>query len=772
MRIPTSCYRLQLSPAFTLDAARAVAPYLRSLGVGDVYLSPILAARPGSTHGYDVVDPSRVSPELGGAEALERLAGELQRLDMGLVVDIVPNHMAADHRNPWWWDVLRLGRGSPHARAFDIEWDAPGAGGRLVLPVLGAPPAAAIERGELRIVDEDGELRIAYYEHRFPIDPETGVAAGDGLSALLAAQRYRLEDWRTGVPNYRRFFDIADLPAVAVEHEDVFAAMHAEVLRLVREGTITGLRVDHIDGLRDPQQYLERLRAATGGAYVVVEKILARDERLPQAWAAAGTSGYDFLAIAGGLFVDPGGAARLHAAHRRVTGLPERFGDIAAAAKRAALADLLAPDLDRVARLGLVSAATSDVEALRALTVSLDVYRTYVDAAGASPADRDRLAAAAARAEAGTTGALADAIAQPTTETLPVVLSWQQLTGPVAAKGVEDTALYVDTALLARNEPGCAPDWPFTDAAEFHRRCGEHAGRHPLNATSTHDTKRSEDVRMRISALSELGGEWESAFARWHDLNTPLRARPDAAPNANEEWLLYQTLVGAWPIDADRICAYMTKAVREAKVHTSWIAPDESYEADLRRFATDALASTNAAFLADLDRLAGRCAAIGSRSSLALLVLKLAAPGVPDVYWGNEDWDLSLVDPDNRRPVDFAARAGGRAADSPKLLVTRAGLELRRRERELFVYGSYVPIEAAGRHADRVLAFARVHASRWVIAAVARLTAGLDGWGDTRLVLPAGAPERWHDVLTGTAVTDPSATTLFASLPAALLVAK
>ena len=763
MRIPTSCYRLQLSPAFTLDDARAAAPYLRSLGIGDVYLSPILAARPGSTHGYDVVDPSRVSPELGGAEALERLAGELRRLDMGLVVDIVPNHMAADHRNPWWWDVLRLGRGSRHARAFDIDWDAPGAGGKLVLPVLGSPAATAVEHGELRLVDDDGELRIGYYEHRFPIAPDTGAAAGDGISALLAAQPYRLEDWRTGVPNYRRFFDIADLPAVAVEHEDVFAAMHAEVVRLVREGTITGLRIDHIDGLRDPQQYLERLRDATGGAYVVVEKILARDERLPRAWAAAGTSGYDFLALAGGLFVDPDGAARLHAAHRRVTGLPERFGDIATAAKRAALADLLAPDFERVARL---AGASADPVALRGLTVSLDVYRTYVGAAGASPADRDRLDAAAARAGTGA-GALAEAIGHPTAETLPFVLRWQQLTGPVAAKGVEDTALYVDTALLARNEPGCAPDWPFTAAAEFHRRCGERASGHPLNATSTHDTKRSEDVRMRISALSELGGEWESAFARWRDLNSPLRARPDAAPDSNEEWLLYQTLVGAWPIGADRICAYLTKAVREAKVHTSWIAPDEAYEADLRRFATDALAPTNAAFLADLDRLARRCAAIGARSSLGLLVLKLAAPGVPDIYWGNEDWDLSLVDPDNRRPVDFAARG----TESTKRAVTRAGLRLRRREPELFAHGTYLPLEVAGRHADRVLAFARVHAGRWVIAAVPRLTEGLDGWGDTRLVLPAEAPTRWEGVLTGEQPLDVTADTLFASLPAALLMA-
>ncbi len=761
MRLPTSCYRLQLSPTFTLaDAARA-APYLRTLGVGDVYLSPVLAARPGSTHGYDVVDPGRINPELGGDEALARLRAELTRLDMGLVLDIVPNHMAADHRNAWWWDVLRHGRAAAHARTFDIDWDAPGADGRLVLPVLGSSPAEAIAHGELALVEEPGGPQIAYYDKRFPLAPGT-EPAGPQLEALLAAQHYRLCDWRDGAANYRRFFDIADLPAVSIEREDVFEAVHARVLELVRDGTVTGLRVDHIDGLRDPEQYLERLRDATGGAYVVVEKILARDERLPARWATAGTTGYDFLALAGGLFVQPGGAERMHAAHRVVTGLPDRFADIAAAAKRAALADLLAPDLERVARL---APPGIDPDALRELTVSLDVYRTYVRSGEASPADRERLHAAAARAGGGA-GAIAAVIEHPRREELEFVLRWQQLTGPVAAKGVEDTGLYVDTALLARNEPGCEPDWATTDVAELHARLAERTVGHPLNATSTHDTKRSEDVRMRISALTELGGEWEAAFERWRDLNRPLRARPGSAPDANEEWLLYQTLAGAWPITAERVSTYMTKALREAKVHTSWVAPDEAYEHDVRRFVTDVVDPGNAAFLADLGRIAGRCAAIGTRSSLALLTLKLAAPGAPDIYWGNEDWDLSLVDPDNRRPVDLAARA----LDSPKLAITRAGLTLRRRDPDLFANGAYVPIEVSGRLADHVVAFARVHDGRWVIAAVARLTESLAGWGDTRLALPADAPGRWHDVLTE-APLDLTAAALFATLPAALLTA-
>ena len=763
MRLPASCYRLQLSPAFTFDDARRAAPYLRDLGVGDVYLSPILAARPGSAHGYDVCDPSRVSSDLGGAEGLERLAGELRRLDMGLIVDVVPNHMAADHRNPWWWDVLLHGPASAHAHAFDIEWDAPGADGRLVLPLLGSARADAIARGELRLVHEDGEGRIAYFDARNPVAAGTGAAGA--LEAVLAAQHYRLEDWRTGVPNYRRFFDIADLPAVAVEHEDVFAAMHAEIVRLVHAGIVTGLRIDHIDGLRDPAEYLERLRDATGGAYVVVEKILARDESLPPDWAAAGTTGYDFLALAGGLFVDPAGAARLHAAHRRLTGVPGRFEDIAAPAKRVALDGMLAPDL---ARLERAAPAGLNVGALRDLTVALDVYRTYVRGGDAGAADAARLRAAGERAR-GEAGTLAAAIARPTPELRPFVWRWQQLTGPVAAKGVEDTAIYVDAALLARNEPGCAPDWPFTDAAELHRRLAQRAGGHPLNATSTHDTKRSEDVRMRISALSELAADWEEAFGRWHERNAPLRRRPDAAPDANDEWMLYQTLAGAWPIETQRVRQFVLKALREAKVHTSWAAPDEAYEADVAAFVEAILGST--AFIDDLAALAARCAEIGASSSLALVVLKLAAPGVPDIYWGNEDWDLSLVDPDNRRPVDFAARAGRLGDGGRKLEVTRAGLELRRRDPELFAHGAYVPIEVSGLDAEHVLAFARVHEGRWAIAAVSRLTARLEGWDGTRLVLPAGAPRRWHDALTETTVLDLSAASLFAELPAALLIA-
>jgi (1->4)-alpha-D-glucan 1-alpha-D-glucosylmutase len=816
MRIPSSCYRLQLSPDFTLDDARRAAPHLRALGIGDVYLSPIFAARPGSDHGYDVVDPTRVRNELGGGHALTALAGELARLDMGLLLDVVPNHMAADHRNAWWWDVLRRGRESPFAGFFDIDWDAPGLDGRILLPVLDGTVEELASRDELRLDEDDAGPALAYHDRRFPLAPGSRDAAGDDIAAVAGAQRYLLADWRTGPArvNYRRFFDIADLVALRTERDDVFAATHALVLQLVADGVVTGLRVDHVDGLADPAAYLERLAGATGGCYVVVEKILDRDEHVPSGWSCEGTTGYDFLALAGGVFVDSGGAERLHRHHRRVTDLPAGFAAIAEAARRRVLRELFAADLEHTVRLaGSAGLGTGSPGALRdalaELTVRLMVYRTYADEQGLDGDGRRRLADAAAAARpalAGEARACLDrieaAIADPTRQTLPFVRRWQQLTGPVAAKGVEDTALYVDTFLTARNEPGCDPGWPATSPDELHRRLAARRG-HPLNATSTHDTKRSEDVRMRVSALSELAGEWEERFDSWRALNGRHRLRPDAAPDAGEEWLLYQTLVGVWPLDPaarvrlpERMRAFMVKAAREAKTRTSWLDPDVGHERELEQFAATVLDPGNSEFLAELDAFARRTAAIGERSSLALLVLKLAAPGVPDIYWGNELPDLSLVDPDNRRPVDFAAharmlqeverrcaesRAGlarelaeGRENGLLKLYVTWCGLQLRRRDPGLFADGAYVPLAASGPGADNLVAFARAHEGRWVVAAVPRLTAGLGGWGDTRLVLPDAAPAVWEDVLSGAERRGqtPVAAELFGTLPAALLVSR
>jgi malto-oligosyltrehalose synthase len=816
MRIPSSCYRLQLSPDFTLGDARRAAPYLRALGVGDLYLSPILDARPGSEHGYDVVDPGRVRAELGGEPELAALAGELARLDMGLLLDIVPNHMAADQRNPWWWDVLRHGRESRFAEVFDIDWDAPGLDGKILLPILDGTVEEVVARGELRVVEDEDEAALAYYDRRFPLAPGSRDAAGGDLGALAAAQHYLLADWHTAAEriNYRRFFDISDLVAVRAEREEVFAATHELVLRLVREGVATGLRIDHVDGLADPASYLKRLAGATGGAYVVVEKILARDERVPPSWATEGTTGYDFLALAGGLFVDPAGAEQLHRHHRRVTALPPHFSEIAGPARRRVLGELFAADLEHTARLaesaGLGAGDPDDLrDALAELTVRMDVYRTYAGENGLDPDGRRRLAEAAAaarpalgdRARACLDGIEA-AIADPAPHTLAFARRWQQLSGPVAAKGVEDTALYIDTYLTARNEPGCQPDWPATSPEELHSRLASRGG-HPLNATSTHDTKRSEDARMRIAALSELAGEWEERFSRWRELNGRHRSHPDAAPGGGEEWLLYQSLVGVWPLDVaargplpERIGAFAVKAAREAKTRTSWIEPDPNHERELEAFVAAVLDPGNAEFLAELDTFARRVAEIGARSSLALLVLKLATPGVPDIYWGNELPDLSLVDPDNRRPVDFPAHARmldalkQRSAESRldlarelaagwedgllKLYVTWCGLTLRRRLPGLFADGTYVRLTATGRSAEHVVGFARAGEGGWVVAAVPRLTVGLDGWGNTRLPLPDAAPAAWEDALTGAEVRGPApaAAELFETLPAALLVSR
>ena len=716
MRIPASVFRLQLTPQFTLEHAARVAPHLRELGIGDLYLSPIMAAVPGSLHGYDVTDPARVNPELGGDRALCDLAAVARELGMGLLVDTVPNHMAASHHNRLWWDVLAHGRESQYAEVFDIDWEAPGLEGKVLLPVLGAPLADVVAAGEL--VEEDGELR--YYDRRFPL-------SGDGS---LEHQHYELAHWRDAATrgNYRRFFDIADLVALRAEREQTFELTHRHLLDLVGAGVIQGVRIDHIDGLADPLAYLTRLRSELGDAYLVVEKIVARDERLPADWPVAGTTGYEWIAASGGLIVDPEGAERITAEYVRRVGGDEMFPAVGLAQKRRALETLFATDLDRVMRRAPAGVSRAEVAER---TVALPVYRTY---------------------ETGD----------------PFVTAWQQLSGPVAAKGVEDTGLYRDVRLVARNEPGLEPEWLSTSADDFHGRMQEQLAWHSLNPSSTHDTKRGEDVRARIAVLSELAGEWIAAVDRWRDLNGRL--------NERDEWLVYQTLVGAWPIDADRLSAYMLKAAREAKLRTSWTDPDERYERDLDEFVRRILDPANTAFLSELQAFADRVAERGWRRAIGLLVLKLAAPGVPDIYWANELWDLSLVDPDNRRPVDFDLRArmlaelAGRSPEDlaeswrdggVKLHVTRAGLRLRRAEPELFRDGGYRPIAVEG----PAIAFARTLGERWVIC-VARTGEGPLG----ALQLPPDAPSSWRDVLTGEPARSPlDAEALTARLGAALL---
>ncbi len=700
MRIPTSVFRLQLTPQFTLEHAARIAPHLRALGVGDLYLSPIMAAVPGSSHGYDVIDPRRVNPELGGERALCDLSAVVRELGMGLLVDTVPNHMAASHHNPFWWDVLARGRASQYAEVFDIDWDAPGLAGKVLLPVLGAPLADVIAAGEL--VTGDGEL--TYFDRRFPL-------TGDGV---LEHQHYELAYWRDAATrgNYRRFFDVTDLVALRADREQTFELSHRHLLDLVQAGVIQGVRVDHVDGLADPHGYLTRLRSELGDAYLVVEKILARGERLVGDWPVAGTTGYEWIASSGGLIVDPAGAAAISAEYARLVGGEEEFEEEAAEQKRRVLDELFAADLDRVVRLAPPGLSRDEIVER---TVELPVYRTY---------------------ETGD----------------PFVQAWQQLTGPVAAKGVEDTALYRDVRLVARNEPGLEPAWLTTSVDEFHALMAEQTVWHSLNASSTHDTKRGEDVRARIAGLSEVADEWIAAVARWRELNGAFDPRT--------EWLMYQTLVGAWPIDAERLSAYMLKASREAKLRTSWTEPDEIFERDLDEFVRRVLDPENTAFLSELQTFADHLAERAWRRTVALLVLKLAAPGVPDIYWANELWDLSLVDPDNRRPVDWARREQLLAERPPldelvrtwrdgavKLHVTRAALELRRADPGLFRDGEYRPLRVPA----PAIAFARVLDNRWVVC-VAVLG---DGPPTGPLELPGDAPAAWRDVLSGRSFTAP-----------------
>ena len=831
-RTPTSTYRLQFGPSFTFVDARRVAAYLRRLGVGDLFASPLLEARPGSEHGYDVVDPTRLREELGGAAGFDRLADELERQGLGLLLDVVPNHMAASDRNPWWWDVLQHGRRSPYASFFDIDWAA--GGGQVLLPVLGGPFGQALENGELPLsVSDEGEPLLRYHEHRFPIDPRSYEGRAEDLPALngmpddprsfdmleelINHQHYRLADWRIASReiDYRRFFDISDLVSLRMEDPAVFDAAHDLVLRLAGNGHVTGLRVDHVDGLFDPAGYLARLQERLGGdGYVVVEKILGRDEALPDAWPVAGATGYEFSDAAEGMFVDPAGAERLSAVHARFVGGGRRadleFDDLAARCKRLVL-DLLFAGEGRMLASQLYALALEDRagrdltehelrRALVELMAWLPVYRTYTTGSPVSDTDRrvvERAVREAVRRSPDDlrraiefTGRVAALDVAPGADRIVLrdwvgfVMRWQRLTGPVTAKGVEDTALYRWDGLLSRSEVGGEPSRPALDPAEFHRRMRERQRRWPgsLNAGSTHDSKRSEDVRARLHVLSEIPDEWDRRLARWRRMNREHARRTRGGvtvPDRSFELHLYQSMAGVWPLDqaerhdlVPRLQEYAIKAAREAKVHTSWLDQAGPYERALRGWVRSVLGSPR--FRADLEALVGRIASAGAVNSLAASVLRATAPGIPDVYQGTERWVFSLVDPDNRRPVDFALAErvldGLEGADPRdlatdwrdgriKLHVLRELLVLRRAEPRLFAEGGYLPLEATGRRRANVVVFARRSGRSWAVVVVPRLSAGLvrgdrfpvggRAWPATVVRLPSGAPGRWTNVLTG-----------------------
>ena len=826
--VPQSSYRLQLQPGFGFADAAGIASYLASLGVTHAYLSPILQAVPGSVHGYDVVDHSRVSAGLGGEGAFRDMVAQFRRHGLGVIADIVPNHMsiaAPESLNRQFWSVLRDGPGSQFARWFDIDWAAQG--GRLLLPILAGPLAGCLGDLAMDAGGPDGPV-LRYHEHVLPVRPGTEDLP---LPDLADAQYYRLADWRAAAAelNWRRFFDITSLIAVRVEDEDVFAATHGLLLRLMAEGLIDGLRVDHPDGLADPRGYLDRLAEATGGAWVVTEKILTGTEELPPDWKCAGTTGYDALGMAGGLFVDPAGAAPLTGAYAAFTGDTKGFAEVAEAAKREAATGSLTAEVRRLAR---VLARTDDpalaglgdgdlVTVLTELLTAFGVYRAYV-VPGEPPARSAGIVAAAASAAvdrlpprlhpavfavaalalgeapastghgpvteepgcgpAGVPGHGVRGLAPGETECPPglaardeFMIRFQQTCGPVMAKGVEDTAFYRWPRLAALNEVGGEPDRLGIEPVEFHAFAARLARDWPATMTtlSTHDTKRQEDVRARLAVLAEIPGEWAAEVARWHDRAIALASgRP---PEPGTEYLLWQTLAGAWPIGYERAAGYLTKAMRETKTATSWRQPDPQYEAGVLAFAAAALADP--ALTGQIAAFAGRIAAAARVNSLGAKLVQLTMPGAADVYQGCELAAFALVDPDNRGPVDYGRRrallaaqdAGAAAADldTEKLLVTSRALRLRRDHPGWFTSG-YAPVAADGPAAGHVVAFQRGDA----ITVATRLPEGLrrrGGWSTTALAVREG---RWLDVLTGATHTGPRPllSGIALRLPVALLI--
>jgi (1->4)-alpha-D-glucan 1-alpha-D-glucosylmutase len=958
--IPVATYRLQLNGDFRFADAQALVPYLHHLGITDFYTSPFLKARRGSTHGYDVIDHAALNPEIGSDEDLASLSTELAAQSMGLIIDVVPNHMCIDDEaNRWWWDVLENGPSSPYARFFDIDWAPPkeNLANKVLLPILGDQYGKILENGEIHLLYEAGAFFITYYERRFPVAPrstlgilepacervrvgldvedphlvelesiitslrvlpprtesdpervrvrlrekevakrrlaalieasdavreaiEQTVAGMNGrrgdphsfdqLEALLAHQAYRLSYWRVATDeiNYRRFFDINHLAAIRVEEPEVFEAVHGKILQLLRRGHVTGLRIDHPDGLFDPVQYFLDLQSAcrralpteasaghesTGdtaerACYIVAEKILVRDERLRPDWTVHGTTGYEFLNQVNGLFIDAAAERQFHAMYARLSGQPLRFGEVAYQSKKLILDGTMSSELHMLARrLDRISeqhrwsrdfTLFSLQEALAEVIACFPVYRSYIRAAKNMVGDEDRhYILSALRTAKRRNPAMSESIfdfiasvlllqdpegisAAERDERRDFVMRFQQLTGPIMAKGLEDTAFYRVYPLASLNEVGGNPERFGVAIETFHRQNAERQANWPqaLLSTATHDTKRGEDVRARLNVLSEIPRDWERAVQRWQTMNRDKKAELDGAevPDANEEYLLYQTIVGAWPLQAmdeeahrhfvERVERYMEKALKEAKLHASWINPNEAYDRAVKQFVREILhPHADNRFLADLLRFQARIAQAGMWNSLAQTLLKITSPGVPDFYQGTELWDFSLVDPDNRRPVDFAKRVtlleelqqlesngllplvrevlaqpqDGRI----KLYIIYRALNLRRAQRNLFTQGTYLPLTTSGARHDHVVAFARRFDNHWALVAVPRLMmklppsvkpferlrvtierfprlamklsrspkppVGRKLWRETLLHLPDGAPDGWQNVFTG-----------------------
>lgn len=854
MEHPSSTYRLQLHAGFSFHDAAAITPYLSALGVTHAYCSPYLQAAEGSTHGYDVVDHSRANGELGGDEGLQRFVSALQAHDLRQVLDIVPNHMAiSSAQNRWWTDVLENGPSSLYASYFDVDWDPPEARLRntILIPVLGDHYGRVLEKGELTVVRDVAHFRLAYAEHRYPLNPnslgqilgpagrrreseplmfladafgglpratatdrashrrrrrdisvlrsqfarlleddanvrlavdETLAALNqdhDALHTLLEQQNYRLAWWRSAGRDlgYRRFFDINTLIGLRVEDEQVFNDTHQRILQWVDQGRLDGLRIDHPDGLRDPQGYLDRLRAAAPSTWIVVEKILEPGEPLPNTWPVAGTTGYDFLNDVAGLFVDPEGEAPLTRSYADFTGEPTDYAQLLHQKKLFVLREVLGSDINRLTDLLLQICeqhlrqrdySRHDLtEGLRELIASFAVYRTYVAPARAQITDTDRqevehaiARAVAARPDLDTSlfDFLRDLLLATIAGDLEAefVARFQQLTGPAMAKGVEDTLFYTYNRFIALNEVGGDPSRFGVGLDTFHHliRLAQQHWPQRMLATATHDTKRGEDVRARLAVLSQEPEEWVAAVARWSALTDAYRTGD--WPDRNTEYFFYQAAVGAWPVSAGRLTAYMEKATREAKVHTSWTSPHEAYDRAVKTFVEGALGDRR--FTEDVTRFVAAIRTRGYINALAQTLLKLTVPGVPDLYQGTELWAFYFVDPDNRQPVDYETRqrllaemAGldarsiwARAEEGlPKLWVVAQTLALRRRRPDVFDAGGYNPLWATGAAASHVVAFMRGGETLTIVPRLLPESSRISD--ETVLELPAG---EWRNVLT------------------------
>jgi (1->4)-alpha-D-glucan 1-alpha-D-glucosylmutase len=870
--LPESTYRLQFHAGFTFRDATALVPYLHDLGVTHCYASPYLKARPGSNHGYDVIDHDSLNAEVGSEADFDAWVGALRHHGMGHVLDVVPNHMGvATNDNRWWNDLLEHGPESKYAKFFDIAWEGsprPELHGKVLLPVLGEPYGKVLEKGELKLVRHTGGAAVEYYDKCFPIDPKTlppeaEIASFNGtpgeprsydrLHELLEKQHYRLAYWQTAPDeiNYRRFFDVNDLAALSMEWQEVFDAAHRFTLKLIADGKIDGLRVDHPDGLYDPKQYFDRLRAACARAtgrgepfYVVAEKILAVDEPLPQRWAVHGTSGYDFLNMANGLFVDRANEAALTRLYQDFVGDDTPFEEIVYRKKKLILQISLASELHMLAhqldRLAQRHRLTRDftlnglLAALREVIACFPVYRSYVSSEGVTDADVAHVETAvreAARRSPATDPSVfhfvRDAVLQKYPDTftqedkaaqLRFAGKFQQVNAPTTAKGIEDTAFYIYNRLVSLNEVGGEPAHFGVSPAELHAYFAERQKLwpHAMSALSTHDTKRSEDVRARLNVLSETPDEWRRAVESWRDLNErhrrPVRGEP--APHRNDEYLLYQTLVGAWPLEphrpgelarfVKRMQAYMEKAMREAKVRTGWVQPNTEYEAAVKAFVDDILDGQKSRQFLDAFRpFQRRVSDLGMINSLSQTLLRLIAPGVPDTYQGMELWDFSLVDPDNRRPVDYERRrrvlaelksrveregadrralarelVDGMQDGRAKLYVTWQALQARKAYPGLFTRGDYLLLDVTGARPDCLFAFARRLGDVTAVVIAPRLVAGMKPAGDMRLSLPdLPAGVRLRNVFTGNVVapqrgTGTNVSELLGEFPVALLVSE